>query len=145
MKPGTKAGGLLYLPRKGLVLVERKGSGRDGLVIPKGTPEPGDANLRITAEREVREETGYRATATLFLREVPRPSIDEESPESNKWVNVYWMHDPVLDPSVTPDQVIQIVDPYEAAYGGIMRYPEEAHCVSLHLGTLLRQAAPVLL
>jgi 8-oxo-dGTP pyrophosphatase MutT (NUDIX family) len=136
--PGValKAGGLLYVP-EGLVLVERFGSGRDGLVIPKGTPQPEDAHLAATAERELLEETGYKGRAAMFLGEVVRDSIDVESLE-RKAINVFLMAgDGTRDPSVVPDQSIRVVDPQEAAHGGIMRYEEEARFVARHLGTLM--------
>jgi 8-oxo-dGTP pyrophosphatase MutT (NUDIX family) len=142
--PGValKAGGLLYVPA-GLVLVERCGTGidgaRDGLVIPKGTPQPIDAHLGKAAEREVLEETGYKSRAVMFLGVVSRGTIDVESPDSRKSINVFLMAgDGTRDPTVVPDQAIRLVDPEEAARGGIMRYAEEARFVARHLSTLMR-------
>lgn len=138
---GIKAGGLLWLPDSGLVLVKRLGSGRDGLVIPKGGPKSGDLHLGETAEREMWEETGFKAQAALFLGVVVRDSIDVDSPEAHKSINVYAMNDGVRDETAAPDEIVEFVpDPTTADFERIMRYPEEAHFIATHLATVMRSS-----
>lgn len=140
IEAGVKAGGLLYLPfLQRLVLVERAGFGQDGLVIPKGTPKPGDADLGVTAKREMLEETGYIAWAERYLGSLTCRSIDVESPERTKTNHIFLMHGlGERDTTVAPDERFRLVDPRTTDFEQVMRYPEEAAFVALHVSELLR-------
>ncbi|HZM64131.1 MAG TPA: NUDIX hydrolase [Candidatus Saccharimonadales bacterium] len=144
MSEGLKAGGLLWVPPiprlypvPGLVLVWREGSGRSGFVIPKGTIEQYETP-RQAAERELLEETGYRAWAGALLEEIVRPSIDVDSQEKQKRILVFHMHlrHDILqpDPAITPDEDARVVTGTDFLQN--MRYPQEQLCIARNIGKI---------
>lgn len=71
--------------------------------LPAGTREAGEDWL-LCAQRELREETGYRATRWTTLGEVwPAPGL------SNEMMSIYLAQDLIADPlAADPDEQLEV-------------------------------------
>lgn len=86
MIEATSCGGVVIFRGKILLLYKNVKNKYEGWVMPKGTVEPGE-DFKETALREVREETGAKAT---IIKYIGKSEYSFAVPEDTVMKEVHW-------------------------------------------------------